>query len=278
MDKNEAINRIEQIISYGHNCYSEENSYHPLTKEIRDFKQKIYNLAEVYFGVPNRFCTLLDNRIKLTGSTLQMRKIIVDYYMSIAESLKERIEMQNDEEVKNNNEVLFSKNPKKIFVVHGRNEKMRSDIFQFLRCLSLEPIEWTEALALTKVSTPYIGEILDAAFSNAQAIVVLLTPDDQVKLRDELQKPDDLNDEKEYRYQARPNVLFEAGMAVARNEKRTIIVNLGNVKKFSDIGGKHILYLNNTPEQRQIFIQKLSIAGCKLDKSGTDWLSVGNFD
>jgi hypothetical protein len=40
----------------------------------------------------------------------------------------------------------------------------------------------------------------------------------------------------------------------------------------------HILYLDNTAERRQIFAQKLSTAGCTIDTSGTDWLSVGNFE
>ena len=278
MDKKEALERIEQIISYGRTCNTPYNDFHPLTMEIRVFKEKIYNLAEIYFGIPNRFCTLLDEKINLNLPNLVTRRIIIDRYLSVAESLKERIEMQTDEEVKNNRKKsLFPIDPKKIFVVHGRNEKIRSDIFQFLRCLGLEPLEWTKALNLTGASSPYIGEVLDAAFSNAQAIVVLLTPDDIVRLRGDLHKPDEKIEEKEDRYQARPNVLFEAGMAIARDEKRTILVKVGGVKDFSDIGGRHILNLNNTPEMRQIFIQKLFTAGCAVDTTGTDWLKIGDF-
>jgi hypothetical protein len=36
--------------------------------------------------------------------------------------------------------------PKKVFVVHGRDEKLRSDMFGFLRALGLNPIEWREAV------------------------------------------------------------------------------------------------------------------------------------
>ena len=278
MNKKEALERIDQIISYGHTCFTKDPPNVGITKEINVFWQKIYNLAEIYLGMPNRFCTLLEKEETVKGHYLFVRKYCIEHYMGIAESLKDWIEIQTDDEINESKHNYQNElNNKKIFVVHGRNEAIRRDIFQFLRCLGLEPIEWTEAIKLTGSSSPYIGEVLDAAFSNAQAIVVLLTPDDRVRLRDELQKPDDPNDEKEDRFQARPNVLFEAGMAIARNEKRTILVKIGNVKKFSDIGGRHILYLDNTPEQRQEFMLKLSTAGCSVDTTSKDWLSIGNF-
>ena len=76
-------------------------------------------------------------------------------------------------------------NSSKIFVVHGRNENARKAMFEFLRSIHLDPIEWSEALNATKRGTPSIEEILDRAFGIAQAIVVLLTPDDMTCLREE---------------------------------------------------------------------------------------------
>ena len=49
-------------------------------------------------------------------------------------------------------------------------------MFDFLRSLGLDPIEWSEAVAMTKETSPFIGQVLDIALDNAQAIVVLLTP------------------------------------------------------------------------------------------------------
>ncbi|HRE01624.1 MAG TPA: nucleotide-binding protein, partial [Ilumatobacteraceae bacterium] len=68
--------------------------------------------------------------------------------------------------------------PRKVFVVHGRNALARRGLFEFLRALDLDPIEWSEALHMTGQASPYIGNVLDAAFGAAQAVVVLQTPDD----------------------------------------------------------------------------------------------------
>ena len=59
----------------------------------------------------------------------------------------------------------------------------RDALFDFLRAVGLHPLEWSEAVGATGSASPYIGEILDAAFSVAQAVVVLLTPDDEARLR-----------------------------------------------------------------------------------------------
>jgi predicted nucleotide-binding protein len=72
---------------------------------------------------------------------------------------------------------------RKVFVVHGRNLAARTAMFTFLRAIGLAPIEWSEAIKLTGEASPYIGHILEAAFNAAQAIVVLLTPDDTAYLR-----------------------------------------------------------------------------------------------
>ena len=61
-----------------------------------------------------------------------------------------------------------------VFVVHGRNRAARDAVFDFLRSIGLRPLEWTQALKLTKKGSPYVGEILDAAFGEAAAIIVLL--------------------------------------------------------------------------------------------------------
>ncbi len=166
----------------------------------------------------------------------------------------------------------------KVFVVHGRNLQARNALFALLRAIDLRPVEWSEAVAATGKSSPYIGEILDEAFTAAQAVVVLFTPDDEARLKEPFLSEGDPAHESELTGQARPNVLFEAGMAMARDQARTVLVELGTLRPFSDIGGRHTIRLDGSTERRQELAQRLKDAGCPVNLDGTDWHTTGDFD
>jgi len=165
-----------------------------------------------------------------------------------------------------------------VFVVHGRNETLRRAFFDFLRAIGLRPIEWSQAVTMTGKASPFIGEVLDAAFKNAQAVIVLLSGDDEAKLQANLHRKDDPQYEKVLSPQARPNVLFEAGLALGRYPDRTILVEVGQLRPFSDIAGRHTIRLDNSVAKRQDLAQRLQVAGCAIDLSGIDWHSVGDFN
>jgi predicted nucleotide-binding protein len=165
-----------------------------------------------------------------------------------------------------------------VFVVHGRNEAARRAMFDFLRSLDLQPLEWLQAVQLTGQPSPYVGQILDAAFRHAAAIVVLMTPDDVAALRPEFQSPHDPPHEIQLTPQARPNVLFEAGMAMGRSEEGTVLVELGTLRPFSDIGGRHVIRMNDGTAKRQELAQRLRLAGCAVNTDGIDWHHAGRFD
>jgi predicted nucleotide-binding protein len=165
-----------------------------------------------------------------------------------------------------------------VWVVHGRDTKARDAVFSFLRTLGLRPIEWNEALKLTRHGSPYVGTVLDKALDRAAAVVALLTPDDVAKLKSRFLKASDKAHERELTGQARANVLFEAGMAFGRDERRTVLVMLGELRPFSDVGGRHAVHLTNSAESRQEFATKLENAGCTVNRDGTDWLSAGDFE
>ncbi len=163
-----------------------------------------------------------------------------------------------------------------VFVVHGRNTRAASELHIFLRSLGLQPIEWNQAIRRTRQAMPYVGTILDTAFRDAAAVVVLLTPDDEARLREVFRKPGDPPHERHLTGQPRANVLFEAGMAFGRNPESTVLVQLGNVRPFSDIGGRHVVHLSNDATSRLELATKLANAGCNVNTEGTDWLSAGN--
>lgn len=167
--------------------------------------------------------------------------------------------------------------PRDVFVVHGRNMKARDALFDFLQAINLRPIEFTEALAATGEPNPYIGEVLQKAFSMAQAIVVFMTPDDEASLREEYRNEFDPEYETSPTPQARPNVLFEAGMAMGRDPDRTVLVQFGDLRPFSDVAGRHILRVNDDSQSRQQLADRLANAGCEVKLTGVRWHQAGDF-
>ena len=166
---------------------------------------------------------------------------------------------------------------KKVFVAHGRNLKIRDAMFAFLYAIKLEPIEWEEGVRLTGKGAPYNSEILETMFSVAQAIIVLFTPDDEVRLKEEFQSSFDPPSEKKFIGQARPNVIFEAGMAFGKNSDRTILVRVGELRPISNLEGHNYVNLKNDEESRKKLAGRLQTVKCDLNLEGNDWLTIGDF-
>jgi predicted nucleotide-binding protein len=166
---------------------------------------------------------------------------------------------------------------KSVFVVHGRDVALRKSMFDFLRALDLHPLEWDHAIAQAKGNNPYVGDIIDTVIEKAQAVVVMFSPDDLVQLKEQFLSADDRATEGKQQGQARPNVLFEAGLAHGRHPEKTVLVQVGKVKPFSDIGGKHMVRLTDEKESRNGFANRLANIGLAVDRVGNDWMSVGTF-
>ncbi len=160
-----------------------------------------------------------------------------------------------------------------VFVVHGRNTNASSALRDFLRRIGLNPLEWSEIVAATGKGSPYVGEVLEQGFRMAQAIVVLMTGDDEARLRKPYRGSKEPKHEIELTPQPRPNVLIEAGMALGLNADRTIIIELGELRPASDLLGRHVIRLNDSPGKRKELAQRLNTAGCAVNLAGDDWLS-----
>jgi predicted nucleotide-binding protein len=175
-----------------------------------------------------------------------------------------------------------TKNPPKVkdnsvFVVHGRDEELRKDFFAFLRALGLKPMEWDDALAAAKGANPDIGSIIDTCMNKVQAVVVLFSPDDEAKLKDEFLARGEKTTEGKLMGQPRANVLFEAGLALGRHAEKTLLVQVGKVRGFSDIAGRHLARLTNDTAKRNDVANRLEKIGCVISRRGRDWMDEGDF-
>src|SRR5207248_5589447 len=126
---------------------------------------------------------------------------------------------------------------RKIFVVHGRDSEVVDRMFEFLRALDLAPQEWEPLVAATGMMTPVLNDVVARGLSagSAQAVVVLLTPDDIVTLHPTLRQRNDPLDETTQVLQARPNVLIELGMALGAYRASTLIIEFGRLRRIADL-------------------------------------------
>lgn len=162
--------------------------------------------------------------------------------------------------------------PRDVFIIHGRNERHLKEFCIFLRALDLRPFSLEQVANLTGLGSPHIDLVLRGAM-RAQAVVGLLTPDEEVRLSPELAETPS---EGQPRYQPRPNVLLELGMALIDVPKKTLVVVAGEVSLPSDILGRLYIHLDNRPESRLNLANRLSAVGCSVNTEGVDWLDVGD--
>ena len=164
-----------------------------------------------------------------------------------------------------------------VFVVHGRNENLRKAMFEFLRALGLNPKEWSHALQMTRGTNPWTLDVVDTAMAKVQAVVVMLSPDDEARLKPQFCRANEQRTEGRLRGQPRANVIFEAGLALGRHPTKTLLVQIGEVRGFTDIVGKHIPRLSDDPARRNDIANRLRKIGCKVDTTGDDWRTTGDF-
>jgi predicted nucleotide-binding protein len=164
-----------------------------------------------------------------------------------------------------------------VFIVHGRDSALRKSMFDFLRSLGLKPMEWEQAVIAAKGNNPDVGSIIDTAMARVQAVIVMFSPDEMAYLKEQFWSTDDRDGDGKVAGQARPNVIFEAGLALGAHPEKTVIVQVGRVRPFSDIAGKHIVKLSDAISTRNDLANRLGKIGCRVDRSGSDWMSAGKF-
>jgi predicted nucleotide-binding protein len=159
---------------------------------------------------------------------------------------------------------------KKVMVIYGHDEEANRALFDCLRAMGLKPQEWGQLINKSQVGSPYIGAVLDEAFRNVQAVVAFFTPDEHVISRASYAAG-------HWRLQARPNVLLEAGMALATHPRETILLVLGDQELPSDLSGRHFIRLDGTGMPLKSLSDRLKAAGCAVELDGSDWLNPGRF-
>lgn len=158
-----------------------------------------------------------------------------------------------------------TRDARKVFIVHGRDMSTKNTLEQFLRYIDVSPLDWAEARRLTGLSSPSTLQVVQAGLNHAQAVIVIFTPDDEARLKDEYHQQDDGPDEVNVTGQARQNVTLEAGMAMGIDAKRTVFVRKGKTRAISDIDGMQWINLNDDWNDRKMLLDSLLTAGVSLN-------------
>lgn len=144
--------------------------------------------------------------------------------------------------------------------------------------LGLVPLVWHQVIDQMESTSPYVYDVLEYAFEIAAAVVIILTPDENVTLHPALRtKPGDDS----VRSQARQNVLFEAGMAFMKHRDRTILLNFGSTDVMSDLKGVSMVTVrrDDIGSMRWSLARRLSKLGFPIEDRFSDggWADAGDF-
>lgn len=164
-----------------------------------------------------------------------------------------------------------------VFVVHGRDDQVRRRFYDFLRALNLWPLEWEPLVRSTGTASPFLLDVVEGGLMQAQAVLVLLTPDDVVHLHPSLHGPREHAFETAAAGQPRPNVMLELGMAQARCPERTVIVEIGQLRPIADLQGLNVIRFDGSTAALHKIVQRLKGAGCPIDDRGADWQNLERF-
>lgn len=143
----------------------------------------------------------------------------------------------------------------KIFVVHGHDNALKTDVEQFLHSIGLEPVVLHRQVDCGMTVIEKFEEHSDVGFA-----IVLLTPDEVSYLAAQESVEESLR-VKESR--ARPNVIFEFGYFVGKlGRNRVCCLHRGNVALPSDLSGLIYKKLGETLDSQGLaIIRELKAAG-----------------
>ena len=152
----------------------------------------------------------------------------------------------------------------RVFVVSGRDHAAHDTLVNLLTAWHVHVVDWEEAIARTRRPAAHAFEALEAVFRDIDAVLVLLTGDDEARLRPSLLRSIDRQVEDRLLPQPRPNVLVEAGIALGLRPRATVLIQVGRLRPVSDLAGLQVVMLDESAASHKVLASRLRIAGVKL--------------
>lgn len=242
-DCKKIVNRRSNFIILGyHNTEDEEEAFLLLMSAW--YHQDYYTFDEFITAILMNFAKWHQTKLDYTGVINNLKQIGLtkDYVLSFTKDFRK---IQANKPVKFEDvKIKLDKahpnitiNNKKIFVVHGRDDKARLELCNILKDdFNLEPIVLQDK---PNDSIDTIISKFERLAGECSAAIVLFTPDDDA----------------EGNKRARQNVIFELGYFLGKfqdqDKRRVIILKKGSVEIPSDISG--VLYLEYSKAIKESF-------------------------
>lgn len=146
----------------------------------------------------------------------------------------------------------------KVFVVHGHDQGLKTDVERFLHEVGLDPVVLHREADEGATIIEKFEKHSDVGFA-----FILLTPDEISYTIDQSEKADT---ERVVEYRARPNVIFEFGYFVGKlGRKKVCCLHKGEVVVPSDLNGLVYKKVNDSIDsQAYSIIKELKAAGYKI--------------
>jgi predicted nucleotide-binding protein len=169
--------------------------------------------------------------------------------------------------------------PPSAFIIHGRETQLKDALKAFLISLGIEPVDF-DAVRARLAGAVTVDRVVQEGMHRTDFVIALFDPEDYSSLaprfRGAVPTPDDV------RWQPRPNVIFEAGIAFGQNPSRILIVRTCALPPFSDLSGVHFIGLTNDRSGRETLkntiLATLTKVGCSVPAHGNGWETAGDFD
>jgi len=270
MMKRKLLNQIQGLINEG-NKFTLHNFCYPHEEpdkwggddrpEWLAWKTRSYNLVTKTAASNSSATALAESaiRIQTKGNYLKqferLKETMIEALKLTAQSIKKDTFGELKKQTTKSSTITPSN---KIFVVHGHDHMLKTEVENFLNDIGLEPI------VLHK--KPDEGQTIIEKFekhSDVGYAFILLTPDEIAYTIDQ----DNLNDDKRKKEKrARPNVIFEFGYFVGRlGRKKVCCLYKSDVELPSDLSG--LLYKKiDTSINAQAYdiIKELKAAGYQI--------------
>ena len=170
------------------------------------------------------------------------------------------------------NSVKRLPDPKKVFIIFGRNIKAKNAMRDFVHALGLVARDF-DAVSAQMGGNPSLHDVVMRGMTEAQAAIVVVTPDEEVRLSKLLGTNRDLSP----RHVARANVIYEAGIAAGIDRDRVVFAVFFGAELFSDVGGRLVVHISeDDASMRKALKTRIEACKCQVSSDG-DWLNAGDF-